>query len=107
MQGLDDAHAVTARRSTTTALYPTRGVGLGRLGQDAGIPWLAAGQMTLHDLAEAWSAVYRLACDGDEYTATRNGEDEPSAWAATLEGLESAIRADFSRWLPLIPGEAR
>ena len=95
--GPDLARAGQERRSTATATYATRGVGLERLHQDAGITWLNAGGMTLHTLAAAWHGYYLLEYDGEGYTATRAGEGEPFVRADTLPEIESAVRAHYAR----------
>lgn len=55
-------------------------------------------QMTLADVERHWGAFYHLEClDVGAYKATRpDGMALPVA--STPAGLESAIRADFSRW---------
>lgn len=72
--------------------------------------WPAAGsrstldQITLQQLAVKWAGWYRLGylADADGYPdgvyfACRDTGGNPLA-AGTLEGLDSAIRADYSRW---------
>ena len=59
--------------------------------------WPAADQMTLAAIQELWGAWYHVEHDGGVYRATRpDGVALPEA--GSPEGIESAIRADFSRW---------
>ena len=64
--------------------------------------WPAAGgtvcgALTMQDVVARWGAFYWIEYDGAAYRATRpDGYVLPVA--DTPDGLDSAIRADFSRW---------
>ena len=60
--------------------------------------WPTMAEMTLTALRERWSVFYYLEYTPEgRYRATRpDGHVLPEA--DTPEGLDSAIRADFSRW---------
>lgn len=59
--------------------------------------WPTATEMTLAAIAEKWGHWYHLEYAAGMYRATRpDGIILPLA--CTPEGLDSAIRADWSRW---------
>jgi hypothetical protein len=87
--GLDHART-QAPRHVTHATYPARGVGAGRLRQDP------APGITLEHLRRDWGASYTLSEDGPPYTGCRAGGQPVTA--ATLEGFQMALMADWSRY---------
>lgn len=53
--------------------------------------------LTLQDIIIQWGDYYLIEYNGGKYRATRpDGRELPEA--DTPEGIESAIRADYSRW---------
>ena len=60
--------------------------------------WPTAEDAALDELRSAWSAAYRIDADGGGYTARFYFTESPPLTAATLEGLESAVRAHWFRW---------
>lgn len=57
--------------------------------------------LALGELAEAWAAAYRVRFEDGMYRAAYRYDDGTDLEADTLAGLESAIRAHWSRaWNP-------
>ena len=62
--------------------------------------WPTADDMALETVAARWNVCYRLGYDGSAYYADR-ADGAPRLIADSLAGLESLIRADWSRWCDL------
>jgi hypothetical protein len=60
--------------------------------------WPAAEDAALDGLRAVWSLAYRIDAAGGGYEARFLFVESPPMTAATLEGIDSAIRADWSRW---------
>jgi len=60
--------------------------------------WPTADETALDDLRSAWGAAYRIGVAGDGYEAQFVFVESPRLTAATVEGLESALRAHWHRW---------
>jgi hypothetical protein len=76
------AHAVTSAGAATDCTAPA---------------WLTPAEMALADLAETWGAYYDTGYAGGAFHAFRL-TGGPVITASTLDGLDSAIRADWARW---------
>jgi hypothetical protein len=62
--------------------------------------------MTLENVRDSWGGWYDAGLAAGEFWALRL-VGAPLLGATTPEGLESAIRADWSRWQRQAPGRAR
>jgi hypothetical protein len=80
-----------------------RGVGPERLRQDTGTGPPAG--LTLDHLGRVWNVYYTLGYDGQYYADRADGA--PRLLADTIEEIDSAIRADWSRWFDLGAERAR
>jgi hypothetical protein len=61
-----------------------------------GAVWPTAGEIALQDLRETWEPVYDIGYADGTLCAYR-WPDGPLLAAATVDGLDSAIRADWAR----------
>ena len=68
--------------------------------------WPTADDMALEALAARWNVYYRIGFDGLSYYADR-ADDAPRLTAGTIAGLESAVKANWARWLKLTAADVR
>ena len=60
--------------------------------------WPAADAAALDNIKDVWEGIYDAGYADGAYRAVRTLGGGPLLTASTIEGIESAIRADWARW---------